>query len=682
MLVIDKRVLGALLGGILLAAALVVVGLGAPAAETRGSVSGLEASSDTAGVLDVEWNQASPEPTDYRVSWALEGSSYRTWSNRSGNAYPRTESHEVSGLVEGAIYKVKVRARYFETPQSTSPLWSGPWTDEVTVTINNQPPSAPTELTASSVTHDSVTLTWTAPDSGTVTGYRVFRGADATSLSVIADDTAGIGTTFTDSTVAAATEYVYAVLALSLDGDGAESDILSVTTPAGLTGDTERSVENTNDENDVNDVEVITATFPQPSFVHDGLATFDFHVDFSHQPEDMGYKTFKYEALSVQGASVGRVWRRVSGSHQFWAAKVTPDGYGDINITINGTTNCSDEHAVCDSQGIMLLGGDQHVIHGPLTLSLSEPVVQEDLAATLDFVVSLNRAGDQAVTVDYQAEDGTATAGADYTATSGSLTFDVGQTEKTVSVPVLENGGDLDRESVVFHLSSPSGAILIDEFAVGTIVDLAVSSQQETNLSPPSVSVADALVLEGPGATLDFAVSLSHVSDQAVSVTYRTERGTGDGVALPGYDYHAASGRLTFDPGQTEQTVSVRVSEDEKQDGRETLRLLLTSAVGATFAGADATGTILNTPEGRRQPSYYGHNRPDWSPGQIFPTSVTSTEDHTIDLAWTTPISYIAYKFRVNFAPVDPEIAGDSFPWEGAEDGNHWFITHSRLLRG
>ena len=161
----------------------------------------------------------------------------------------------------------------------------------------------------------------------------------------------------------------------------------------------------------------------------------------------MGYKTFKYEALSVQGASIGRVWRRVSGSHQFWGAKVTPDGYGDINITINGTTNCSDEHAVCDSQRIMLPGGEQHVIHGPLTLSLSEPVVQEDLGATLDFVVSLNRAGDQAITVSYRTEDGTATAESDYTATSGSLTFDVGQTEKTVSVPVLENGGTLIRRA-------------------------------------------------------------------------------------------------------------------------------------------------------------------------------------------------------------------------------------------
>ena len=178
-------------------------------------------------------------------------------------------------------------------------------------------------------------------------------------------------------------------------------------------------------------------------------------------------------------------------------------------------------------------------------------------------------------------------------------------------------------------------------------------------------------------------VSLSHASDQVVTVTYRTGRGTGDAVALPGSDYHATSGTLTFAAGDTEKTVSVRVREDEEQDGRETMPFLLTSAVGATIADAEATGAILNTPKGQRGPAYYGHDRPDWSPGQIFPTSATSTEDHVVDLEWAAPSIYTARKFRVNFAPVDPAFPESSFPWEGAETGNHWvhypFATSTRL---
>ena len=113
------------------------------------------------------------------------------------------------------------------------------------------------------------------------------------------------------------------------------------------------------------------------------------------------------------------------------------------------------------------------------------------------------------------------------------------------------------------------------------------------------------------------------------------------------------------------------------------LSFSLTSAVGATFADAEATGTILNTPKGQRLPAYYGHDRPDWTSGQIFPTSAISTEDHTIDLAWAAPISYTALKYRINFAPVDPTVAESGFPWEGAETGNHWvhypFATSTRL---
>ena len=99
-------------------------------------------------------------------------------------------------------------------------------------------PPAPTGLTASQVAHDSVTLTWTAPSSGsTVTGYKVLRGTDANSLSVVAQDTGSADTEYTDSTVAAETTYHYAVLALSADGDGAQSNTASATTPAAPASD-------------------------------------------------------------------------------------------------------------------------------------------------------------------------------------------------------------------------------------------------------------------------------------------------------------------------------------------------------------------------------------------------------------------------------------------------------------
>ena len=67
--------------------------------------------------------------------------------------------------------------------------------------------------------------------------------------------------------------------------------------------------------------------------------------------------------------------------------------------------------------------------------------------------------------------DGTATAGSDYTATSGTLSFAAGETEKTVSVPVLDDAHDEGSETLTLTLSNPSGAYLADGSATGTITN-------------------------------------------------------------------------------------------------------------------------------------------------------------------------------------------------------------------
>ena len=74
--------------------------------------------------------------------------------------------------------------------------------------------------------------------------------------------------------------------------------------------------------------------------------------------------------------------------------------------------------------------------------------------------MTLNRAADHAVSVDYATEDGTAAAGADYTATSGTLTFAAGETAKTVSVPLLDDAIDEGKEVMRLLLSNPRGAYL------------------------------------------------------------------------------------------------------------------------------------------------------------------------------------------------------------------------------
>ena len=107
----------------------------------------------------------------------------------------------------------------------------------------------------------------------------------------------------------------------------------------------------------------------------------------------------------------------------------------------------------------------------PAALSVADARVREGTDETIDFTVSLRRASSGSVTVDYETADGTATAGSDYTARSGTLTFTPGETAKTVAVPVLDDAVDEGEETLTFRLSNATGAVIADGTAKGTIVN-------------------------------------------------------------------------------------------------------------------------------------------------------------------------------------------------------------------
>ena len=106
-----------------------------------------------------------------------------------------------------------------------------------------------------------------------------------------------------------------------------------------------------------------------------------------------------------------------------------------------------------------------------------------------------------------------------------------------------------------------------------------------------SLSVAGGRAEEGADTSIDFAVTLDRTSAQNVTVSYRTV----DGTALAGQDYSAASGMLTFSPGDTSKTVSVTVLDDLVDEAEERFTLILYNASGANVANARATGTIANS---------------------------------------------------------------------------------------
>ena len=173
----------------------------------------------------------------------------------------------------------------------------------------------------------------------------------------------------------------------------------------------------------------------------------------------------------VTGGQITEVARLAEGDNRQWTVSVAPESLADVSISLGPTVDCADAGAVCTAHGRKLANGIHAVVKGPPGLSVADARVAEGPDATMDFTVTLSRALEEAVSVDYATADGTATAGEDYTAATGTLTFEPGEIARTVSVEVLDDSHDDDGETFTLTLSNPSGAgaYLAHDTATGTI---------------------------------------------------------------------------------------------------------------------------------------------------------------------------------------------------------------------
>ena len=204
------------------------------------------------------------------------------------------------------------------------------------------------------------------------------------------------------------------------------------------------------------------------------------------------------------------------------------------------------------------------------------------VAAT--FSVTLSAASTGTITVAYATANGSAAAGGDYQAASGTLTFAPGETSKTVTV--LINGDRLGESNETFfvNLSSPTNATIADGQGVGAIVD-----------DEPRISISDVARAEGAnGQTtlFTFTVTLSAAYDQAVTMSFRTVNGT---ATTSDGDYVAKTGTLTFAPGETTKTITIEVKGDSKRETNEYFYLdLFGNSGNSLFTKNRGLGTILN----------------------------------------------------------------------------------------
>ena len=212
---------------------------------------------------------------------------------------------------------------------------------------------------------------------------------------------------------------------------------------------------------------VLTASFVEAPHEHDGETAFKLRIAFS-EGISIGFRTFRDQSLSVSGGSVTKA-KRVDRRKDLWEVTVEPGSLGDVTVTLAGGRACGTAGAVCTGDGRALSATISTTVLGPVALSVADARVREASDVTLDFAVTLSRASRAPVAVAYATADGSATAGSDYTATSGTLTFAAGETAKTVSVPVLDDAHDEGEETLTLRLSAATGAVIADGVATGTI---------------------------------------------------------------------------------------------------------------------------------------------------------------------------------------------------------------------
>jgi hypothetical protein len=193
------------------------------------------------------------------------------------------------------------------------------------------------------------------------------------------------------------------------------------------------------------------------------------------------------------------------------------------------------------------------------------------------FPINVNRTGDisTAASVNYATADGTAIAGSDYTAVSGTLNFAPGELTKTVFVTILDdNLFENADETFTFNLSGPTGgAIITSPTSTITIID--------SQFKPQMFVALPVKVNEGDSGTSNLAINvmLSTPSVQVITVDYATSNGS----AVAGSDYVAVSGKLTIPAGSASGTINIPIRGDTTIEPDETFTLSLSNATNVNF---------------------------------------------------------------------------------------------------
>ncbi len=200
-------------------------------------------------------------------------------------------------------------------------------------------------------------------------------------------------------------------------------------------------------------------------------------------------------------------------------------------------------------------------------------------------------ASTEEATVAFATSGGSAVAGSDYTAISGTLIFEAGVSTKNFSIPIIDDAKVEGAETVMLTLSDPQNGTL----GTSNKATLIIVDDDETAPTPtqPTIQFSrDTYQVQEDTGSVPITVTLSTTATQDITVDYTTKPDT----ASAGSDYTAISGTLTFEAGGNTQTIVISIKNDAETETDETFFVTLSNPNNAILGTpAEAKVTIVDT---------------------------------------------------------------------------------------
>lgn len=287
-----------------------------------------------------------------------------------------------------------------------------------------------------------------------------------------------------------------------------------------------------------------------------------FTIPITNNPLPQGHKTFNVVLSNVTGG-----------------ANIASPSTQVVTILDNQTSSSSSTSTATSSSsssnpaGTMNLGASAYMVN--------------EKGVSLPITVTRDGGSTGTVGISYGTVNGTATSGSEYTATSGTLTFNAGETTKTFNIPVNYNGNITGNKSFTIVIGTPTGGASL-------------------GLSTATVTVYDYESGAFGSGTVKFVKSTYNVSKSAGYIDIGIQRtgGTAGTVAVnysttpltaaAGIDYTATSGTMTFQPGEMTKNVRVYVSKTGSSSNGKTFSVDLTAGANVLLGSPTSTTVTID----------------------------------------------------------------------------------------